>query len=682
MTAATLIAYYSEGQAAREAIQGLGKAGYRRVAGMARAADGTVRAFGPFLRRRVLGAVAAFALFATLALAALGGLYPPGAMVPSFAQLPALAPAGPAPALLASGTVGVLLSLVWIRRSRYGVEAQILRDHAGRIVAGETVVILRAPTDGLQTAVTCLLECGESPPAVFVLHPERQAPTVASRNAISDKAPLSGAPLTDHARRLAAQHKLDEKPLRNGSLLSSLERERRWIQQVCTDLDSAVHLEQTVPASAEWLLDNEYILESNARDVRLNLPWAYYRQLPALASGPDRGLPRAYGLVRELATRSELFVDTENMLHFVEAYQATMPLSIGELWALPQMIKTVLIEAIGVLAGRALTELRELQAAAFWANRLITTNRSDANRFFAAMVDLTEAQPEPSPYFASQLIEYLHGEGPVLAPVQGWLERAFEKPLQDLIQDVKSRQTKDQVTIGNAFTSLRRLALLDWKHSFEHLSRVEQTLRRDPAGVYAGMDFATRDRYRRAVEELGRGSGRAEDRVAELAVEMARSARLAAPTDMPVSHVGTYLIGDKRAELARSIGSRETLRFRASHWAHRHHSAVFFLGLAFFAGLLTALVVGLGVRTHGVAVQLIFVVLVLIPVSQLAVEIMNALVMRVFPPRVLAKMDFKETGIPAAYRTLVVVPMMLGDEGSNQCRGGEARGPVPSEYRC
>ncbi len=615
MTAATLIAYYSEGQAAREAIQGLGKAGYPRAAGMARAADGKVRTFGPFLRRRILGAVAAFALFATLALAVLGGLQPPGEMVPSLALLSALAPAGPALAVLASGTVGILLSLVWIRRSRYGVEAQILRDHARRLAAGETVVILRAPTDGLQTAVTCLLECGESPPAVFVLHPERQTPNVASRNAIPGKAPLSGAPLNDHARRLAAQHKLDHKPLRNASLLSSLERERRWIQQVCADLASAVQLEQTVPASAEWLLDNEYILESNARDVQLNLPWAYYRQLPALASAPDRGLPRAYGLVRELATRSELFVDTENILAFIEAYQATAPLSIGELWALPQMIKTVLIEAIGVLAGRALTELRELETAAFWANRLITTNRSEPNRLFAAMTDLTEAHPDPSPYFASQLIEYLHGEGAALAPVQGWLERAFEKPLKDLILDVKSRQIKDQVTIGNAFTSLRRLALLDWKHSFEHLSRVEQALRRDPAGVYAGMDFATRDRYRRAVEDLCRGSGLAEDRVAGLAVDMATAASSQSLTDERFDHVGSYLIGDKRVELARSIGSRETLRFRALHWAHRHHSAVFFLGLAFLTGLFTLLVAGLGLRSHGTTVQLIFAALVLIPVS-------------------------------------------------------------------
>jgi cyclic beta-1,2-glucan synthetase len=64
---------------------------------------------------------------------------------------------------------------------------------------------------------------------------------------------------------------------------------------------------------------------------------------------------------------------------------------------------------------------------------------------------------------------------------------------------------------------LRQLALEDWRKIFEKLSRVEQLLRRDPSGVYAKMDFDTRDRYRRAVEELARGSGQSEAQVAQRA---------------------------------------------------------------------------------------------------------------------------------------------------------------------
>ena len=100
------------------------------------------------------------------------------------------------------------------------------------------------------------------------------------------------------------------------------------------------------------------------------------------------------------------------------------------------------------------------------------------------MAELTETQPSPSPYFASQLIDYLYDEGAALAPVQSWLERTLHKSLNDLSLREKNRQTKDQISIGNAFTSLRQLALLDWKECFERLSRVERALRQDPAGIY------------------------------------------------------------------------------------------------------------------------------------------------------------------------------------------------------
>ena len=106
------------------------------------------------------------------------------------------------------------------------------------------------------------------------------------------------------------------------------------------------------------------------------------------------------------------------------------------------------------------------------------------------MAELTDTQPGPSPYFASQLIDYLYDEGAALAPVQSWLERTFQQiPERSHAAQAKDRQTKDQISIGNAFTSLRQLDLLDWKECFERLSRVEQMLRQDPAGIYSQDGF-------------------------------------------------------------------------------------------------------------------------------------------------------------------------------------------------
>jgi cyclic beta-1,2-glucan synthetase len=416
-----------------------------------------------------------------------------------------------------------------------------------------------------------------------------------------------------------------------------------------------------VPPTAEWLLDNEYLIESNVRDVQINLPWPYYQDLPTLANEPYRGLPRIYGLARELVSHTDLRLDRENILAFIEAYQSVGALSIGELWAVPQMLRTALIESIENLAARAVTEMRECEIADFWANRVITANRRDPSQLFSILAELAETQPSPSPYFASQLIDYLYDEGAALVPVQSWLERTFRESLSNLNLREQNRQTKDQISIGNAFTSLRQLALLDWRKIFEQLSRVERLLRLDPSGVYPKMDFDTRDRYRRAIEGLARGSGQTEYQVAQRAIEMATQAVRESAEDERWIHVGSYLIGEGRRKLARSIRCPEAPRFRALQWVYRHYSAVYFLGLSFFSAVFISLMVGLGLRGQPPRIQLLMTLISLIPVSQVALEVVNYLVTRLLPPRVLPKMDFEVSGIPDAFRTLVVVPVMLVD---------------------
>ena len=163
--------------------------------------------------------------------------------------------------------------------------------------------------------------------------------------------------------------------------------------------------------------------------------------------------------------------------------------------------------------------------ADFWANRLIAANRRDSNQLFAILAELATTESHPSPYFGAQLVGLLYDEAAALSPVQSWLERTLKTPLHDLNLREQNRQTREQLSCGNAFTSLRQLALLDWREIFEQLSRVEQMLRRDPSGVYAGMDFATRDRCRRAIEELARAAGQTEEQVAERVIKLATQAR-------------------------------------------------------------------------------------------------------------------------------------------------------------
>ncbi len=124
---------------------------------------------------------------------------------------------------------------------------------------------------------------------------------------------------------------------------------------------------------------------------------------------------------------------------------------------------------------------------------------------------------------------------------------------EQLVLEAGMNQAADQVSIGNSITSLRFLSVHDWRTFVAEHSLVEQTLANDPAGIYSQMDFATRDRYRHAVEAIARRSPCSEYDVARRAVQLARTEVGDSPTGR-MRHVGYYLIDQGRPVLERVTG--------------------------------------------------------------------------------------------------------------------------------
>ncbi len=649
-----LIGYFARQDEAEKALLEVARQGFRSAALIHKGTDGLVRTTDPFLRRRILGAGLAAALFAGI-----GGV---AAFCLRWLQvLPAWNVSTPLTVIPAFATIGALAALAWFRRERFGVLTSIMRKHGRWLVSGESVLIINAPVESLPLPMALLRESGNIPPALFVLHSKRERRLESRDLAVK----LSPTQIQEHAKRHAGEQQVDHNPQPTTELLKRLRQARKWLRQVCADLNAASRLEQKATPAADWILDNEYILEGNARDVLLNLPRRFYQQLPRLASDPYRGLPCIYGLAKNLVSHLDLHLDRENILAFLDAHQSVRTLTIGELWAIPQMLRIALIESIQSLAVTALADLRDRQLADFWANRLIAANRRDSNQLFALLAELAASEPNPSPYFGVQLIGLLYDEAAALSPIQSWLERTLKTPHHDLNLREMNRQTREQLACGNAFTSLRQLALFDWREIFEKVSRVDRILRFDPAGIYPGMDFATRDRCRRAIEEIAHAAARTEEEIAEHIIKLATQAARNTEGDERRSYVGTWLVGEGRAELARLLSFREPYRYRFLEWIFSHHTAVYFTGIGFFFSLLIFLIAifvlspGSGQTGRSPAIAVGLVLLLLIPVSQLAIEAANYLIARTLPPRSLPKMDFANSGIPDCFRTLVVVPMML-----------------------
>ena len=199
--------------------------------------------------------------------------------------------------------------------------------------------------------------------------------------------------------------------------------------------------------------------------------------------------------------------------------------------------------------------------------------------------------------------------------------------------------------VRDALFALRLLEVAPWRDFVESISAVDAVLNEDPAGVYAGMEFETRDAYRHAVEGFARASRRAETEIAALAVAMARE-----PDANP--HVGYYLAGRGAALLKKRAECRTPLAARVRGWAYACPNAVY------LGGVLLALALLLWGFRAALAAPWWALALLVLPASQAAIAAANPIIHLLFPPRRLPRMDFSE-GIPADCRTFVVVPTLL-----------------------
>ncbi len=129
----------------------------------------------------------------------------------------------------------------------------------------------------------------------------------------------------------------------------------------------------------------------------------------------------------------------------------------------------------------------------------------------------------PSP---CSCVQRLRDQDPTVTPALRWLDErlaAQGTTADEIVREEHQRQGAMNVTVRNVITSMRLMSAVDWAEIFESVSLVDAALR--AGSDFAEMDFPTRDRYRHAIEELARGSGRTELEVARRAIAAAAARR-------------------------------------------------------------------------------------------------------------------------------------------------------------
>jgi cyclic beta-1,2-glucan synthetase len=474
---------------------------------------------------------------------------------------------------------------------------------------------------------------------------------------------LSGIRLEQHAEHLADQ------PVAAGSskrsaLSLQLRENGRILLECYRTIAEVVRREGPITPAAEWFLDNFHIIDEGLRDVRNDLPEGFYRELPQLAGSVFTGQPRVFALAWTFVEHTDSRFDPESLRGFVAAFQRVRPLTIGELWAVPIALRMVLLENLRRLAEQIVRDRAARHAADALADELLGDDEHEPDPFaFRHIEDRARVTA-----FTVQLVLRLRDQDPESTPALVWLNAQLSaegSSADEIVRTEHQRQGASNVTVRNVITSMRMMSSFDWAEFVERVSLVDEALRSGSA--FATMDFATRDAYRHAIEDLARRSGRPELDVARAALaSAARYAREAAEKGHAAGdrreEPGFYLIGKGRNALETEIGYRRSLGQRVLR-AYVSAATWSYLGTI---GALTALVLALPLaQAHASGVGLawfgVLAILALVPASDLAIALVNRAVTELIGPRRLPRLALAE-GVPVRLRTLVVVPMLLTNE--------------------
>ncbi len=429
-------------------------------------------------------------------------------------------------------------------------------------------------------------------------------PTSRTQDAIAGDDEGAGVRLERAARQLAEQHTNVSKAGRKGyPLLQNVASYSQMMRRAYQHFQEAGEDVLAVSHAAEWLLDNYYLVERTFRQIRDDMPVGYYRLLPVLGTQEPTGRPRVYAMARALAYQTDGVLDLEVIRAFTEAYQSVTPLSTGELWAIPVMLRIVSLEnataAVARLVGMDAWDGSEPPTS-------VLTGKVDDDAAVAHSIhSLRELGTLNWTKFLESvsLVERLLRRDP--AGVYPRMDTKTRDRYRQAIEAMARRIGDDEQKVAQAAVRLAE-------------SSNAQAHARPPASS--------------AGDEQG---------------------------PLRRAHVGYYLIDAGRAELEEQLGYRPSASVRLGRWLLAHPTAVYLGGVGLLA-LGFTVVGGLVAASAGAAVGILALVILLslVPATTLAVDIVNWVVTHTLPPRMLPKLD-PEHGIPTRYYAFVSIPSML-----------------------
>lgn len=443
------------------------------------------------------------------------------------------------------------------------------------------------------------------------------------------------------------------------SLLPKLREYSSFIKESYADINEYYYKTDDVIPAAEWYLDNYYLINELVNDLFKDLSKQCESKLTYLAGGDLAGLPRVYLLIQEYEKNTSNQLDFIQLRKFITQYQTESPLSSAEIWAIPIILKVIMVEKIFYQVERIIYIQKERALAENWLSSILGHSGKEIN--------LSEQDLDTSKSFSTVFIERvarrLKEYGTDAKLLLNWLDNVANKQNMTVEKVISTEQyylSSHGVLMGSIITAIKQVNSENWSEFFERVSLVQQVLEGDPAGVFTQMDFDSRDKYRHEIETLSHQFNVSEITVAKTIEKMANTS-----TETPQNHVGYYLFGKGRLLLEKELTTnwgkvKET--FNNIVCLYKHKPTFSYLGVIF---LLTLLAFSLFIASTQREIAetsfggyLFLILASFLLINGIAVYLCNRGFCKILPASFLPKLDFSN-GIPSENKTVVVIPAIF-----------------------
>ena len=309
-----------------------------------------------------------------------------------------------------------------------------------------------------------------------------------------------------------------------------------------------------------------------------------------------------------------------------------------EIWNIGIFMQIAIIENIRAICENIFVSQMEKFKVESIMERLVENKPKSAQRFSSfkgpktIKIKLYDVKYPFVEYLSYKLKKY----GKKTERFLNILEEEVEKTGTSVYEIIKKEHFEiavNKISIGNSITSMKKIQRINFLEIFEKINGVEEILRQDPAMVYDKMNYKTKEDYRNKIKQISKKTKISEMYIAKKILELAKENE----KESKKNHIGYYLqdeninlLYNKLQVNIKNVFSRE------------QKTKIYINVIAITTVILSAfLTYGYPQKIDNMWIKLLTFLILIIPISELVIQIIQYVLSKVIKPKVIPKMDYE-----------------------------------------